>query len=253
MQVPAARLALLKNGELKGTELRKFTTDINRLSRLLEQVDVKDIVKLAEKAKVKEEGAIEIPPIRMATVLLEIEGISPLIINALSHGVAEALEEGQFGKAKGPKEKRDRQREFNEARYLDEDGKDCIRGDSLKHALAGAALLVDGVTRTLAEKIVYVQEDMIPIKFKGKLPKMRRDFVRVGGKAGRGSGTLMTRYRPQYHPWSCTFHVDYDMDLLSAEQIINLANRAGYQGGLGEMRPSKSGGNFGRFRVVRGR
>lgn len=250
----ASRLALLKSGELKGAELRSFTSDLKKLDKLLGIVDLKDVVDLAEKAKKKEEGAIEIPPIRMGTIELTIEGVSPLIINALSHGVAESLEEGQFSKkAKGPKAARDRKKEFNAARYLNEGGKDCVRGDSLKHALAGAALLVDGVSRTLAQKILYVKDDMIPIKFKGKLPRMRRDFVRVGGKAGKGSGTLMTRYRPEYNPWSCTFLVDYDTDLLSAEQIINLANRAGYQGGIGEWRPSQSGGNFGRFRVVRGR
>lgn len=250
----ATRLAMLKKGELEGVDLRSFTSDIKRLDKLLGLVDLKDVVDLAEKAKKKEEGAIEIPPIRMGVLELTIQGISPLIVNALSHGVAASLEEGQFSqKAKGPKEKRDREKEFNAARYLDDDGKDCVRGDSLKHALAGAALLVDGVTRTLAQKILYVQDDMIPIKFKGKKPRMRRDFVRVGGKAGKGSGTLMTRYRPEYQPWSCVFHIHYDIDLLSAEQIINLANRAGYQGGIGEWRPSQSGGNFGRFKVLSGR
>ena len=250
----ASRLAMLKKGDLEGADLRSFTSDLKKLDKLLGLVDLKDVVDLAERAKKKEESAIEIPPIRMGTLELTIEGISPLIINALSHGVAASLEEGQFSKkAKGPRAARDREQEFNSARYLDDDGKDCVRGDSLKHALAGAALLVDGVTRTLAQKILYIQEDMIPIKFKGKKPKMRRDFVRVGGKAGKGSGTLMTRYRPAYSPWSCSFHIDYDTDLLSAEQIINLANRAGYQGGIGEWRPSQSGGNFGRFKVVRGR
>ena len=73
---------------------------------------------------------------------------------------------------------------------------------------------------------------------------MREDIVRVG----MGSADL--RFRPVYDPWAINLRVTYDADLLNAETIFNLFERAGFGIGLGEWRPEK-GGEWGRFRVAR--
>jgi hypothetical protein len=56
------------------------------------------------------------------------------------------------------------------------------------------------------------------------------------------------RYRHQFNQWEVDIEVDYDTDLLQVQDIINLAERAGFGGGIGEWRPEK-GGEFGRYRV----
>ena len=79
------------------------------------------------------------------------------------------------------------------------------------------------------------------IRIKGE-PTMREDMVKVG----MGSADL--RYRAEFKEWSMTFQVRYNRSMLTAEQIINLFNIAGFGNGIGEWRPQRNGA-FGMFHV----
>ena len=47
-------------------------------------------------------------------------------------------------------------------------------------------------------------------------------------------------------PWSCTFEVDVDDEVIDQSQLLEWLDIAGRQIGLGDWRPEKSG-MFGRF------
>jgi len=88
----------------------------------------------------------------------------------------------------------------------------------------------------------HVIGDLIPIKC-AKGPKMRTDMVRIG------QGTSDVRYRPEYKDWSCELPIEYNANVISAEQIVNMFNTAGFSTGVGEWRPER-GGQYGMFKVV---
>jgi hypothetical protein len=66
---------------------------------------------------------------------------------------------------------------------------------------------------------------------------MREDAVKVG------MGTADLRYRGEFWPWHARVLVRYNARVLSAEQILNLINHAGFGVGVGEWRPERDGLN----------
>jgi hypothetical protein len=72
---------------------------------------------------------------------------------------------------------------------------------------------------------------------------MREDMVRVG------MGTADIRYRGEFKQWFTTIAVKYNANVMSAEQILNLMQTAGFAVGVGEWRPERDG-QFGRFHVA---
>ncbi len=119
----------------------------------------------------------------------------------------------------------------------------------LKKAMVSAVSAVEGVTMTLARQAFHVKgvnlNDYLEIQAS---PEMRDDIVRIGGK-GPGTGTPSHRYRGAFDPWSAVVKIEFNNGVISAEQLVNLLNNAGFGVGLGEDRPGKSGGSWGRFHV----
>ena len=54
--------------------------------------------------------------------------------------------------------------------------------------------------------------------------------------------------RPEFENWGAEISFDYDADLLTIHDVINLTNRAGFSVGIGEWRPEKNG-EHGTFEV----
>ena len=71
---------------------------------------------------------------------------------------------------------------------------------------------------------------------------MRSDMVRIG------MGIADIRFRAQFVQWSVTLQLQFNRAAISAEQIVNLFDAAGFAVGVGEHRPQKDGSN-GLFRV----
>lgn len=64
-------------------------------------------------------------------------------------------------------------------------------------------------------------------------------------------GTADIRYRGEFREWSADLAIRFNASVLSAEQITNLFNMAGFGVGVGEWRPERSG-SFGMFHVATG-
>lgn len=186
---------------------------------------------------------IKAPNIRLMTVT--IKGTAPLIFHKWSEKVKKQMLEKQMKKANKGREARDPQKEYEESFYYDKDGKIAFPALCIKLAIVAASRNIEGLAMTLLRGAVFVKGDsegLIPVEFKEK--RMREDMVRTGG-IGRGADL---RFRGEVSDWKMTFLIKFNEDVLSAEQVMNLLQIAGFASGLGEWRPERDG-DFGTFEL----
>lgn len=205
----------------------------------------KTTVSIKKPDKTKQPATVEIPDIETQVITLHIVGRSPLLVNNFSTKTKTELEDKRKGEvtsagrgraARVPKE------EFDNARILDKDGRDCIYGRWIKAAIVTAAGMTQKmVPKTTVRQTVFVTDELVVIE--SKKPRMRTDMVRVGKWPNKQPDV---RYRAEYLDWSMTFQVEFEPRMVPLPQLIYLIRRAGLNVGLCEWRPEKSG-ELGRF------
>ena len=66
-------------------------------------------------------------------------------------------------------------------------------------------------------------------------------------------GSADMRFRPQYKKWYCLVPVQIAKGSMTAQQVIDLANRAGFHCGICEWRPfskKSKNGSYGMFKIA---
>ncbi|QCG93967.1 hypothetical protein E6C67_08445 [Azospirillum sp. TSA2s] len=195
--------------------------------------------------------AIELPRLNVQMLQITLVGDAPLICHAWSEKAKEMMLNKQMGKANAGKEKKVPERDFMESLYWltdkpTENSFEVPAGSrfgfpavGFKAAAVSACRFVDGIKMTEVRGAFHIIGDMIEIK---GTPTPREDMVRVG------MGTADIRYRGEFREWTADMTVRYNANALSAEQIVNLFNVAGFGVGVGEWRPERDG-SFGMFHV----
>ncbi len=199
--------------------------------------------------------AIELPRLAIETIEIPIIGDSPLIVHKFSEKAKKQMLDKQMKKASAGKEAKDPWRDFVESMYwldgmpdapTEEDvtkGRFGFPAVGFKAAAVTACTSIGSITKVAARQAFHVEGEFIEIK--GAPPSMREDIARVG------MGTADLRYRGEFDPWSATLTVKYNANLMSAEQVVNLFETAGFAVGVGEWRPERDG-PYGRFHVAKG-
>lgn len=194
---------------------------------------------------------IELPKMNIQVMNIRLMGDSPLISHKWSQKAKRQILDKNMKKAKAAKEALDPFFEFCESMYwlsempahptqTDVDGAAFgFPAVAFKAAAVDACSHVDGITKVEARGAFHIQGDMVKIQ---GAPALREDMVRIG------MGTADIRYRGEFKEWSVEFLVRFNANVLSAEQIVNLFNTAGFAIGVGEWRPQKDG-SFGMFHV----
>jgi hypothetical protein len=188
----------------------------------------------------KVETVITLPKLNLQMIEITIVGDSPLICHAWSKKAKAQMLAKQTKQAKQAKEAKDPHQDYLDSLYPLPSGGYGFPAVAFKSSAVDACSHVDGVTKVEARGAFHLVGDMVPIEGE---PRMREDMVRIG------MGTADIRYRGEFPEWSAKFVVRYNANVLSAEQIVNLFNTAGFSIGVGEWRPQKDG-SFGMFRVA---
>lgn len=167
-----------------------------------------------------------------------IVGTTPLILHKWSEKAIAMIRDKQMKKAVSAKGAKDPEAEFNGARYISAEGWDGAPAVAFKAAMVGACRQTGkAISMTLAQRLFFVvPEAYLPdgtplVRIYGE-PRIHESMVRVG------QGIADIRYRPIYMPWSANLRIQYNADVISAEQVVNLLQLAGLAEGVGEWRPS---------------
>lgn len=194
----------------------------------------------ATEEKKPEAAKVELPTINVRRLAVRVVGKTPLITHAWSEKALKQMRDKQQKRAKMAKEAKDPVAEFNGAKYLDSKGRDCVRAAFFKNAIVSACRYAEDLKMTVIRGALFVEGDLLPIQYKECV--MREDTVRVG------MGTADLRYRPEYQDWAVDMVLEYNANVLTSEQVLNLVRLAGFSVGICEWRPEKNG-DFGRFDI----
>lgn len=201
----------------------------------------------------KSTATIELPALNIETLSVPLIGDSSLIVHAWSEKAIKQMADKQQKKASAGREAKDPWAEFCGSMYwLDtkptkptEEDVEAARfgfpAIAFKAAAVTACTSIGGITKVAARQAFHVEGEFIEIK--GGPPSMREDVCRVG------MGTADLRYRGEYWPWSVDLTVKFNANLMSAAQVVNLFQTAGFAVGVGEWRPERDGPH-GRFHVA---
>lgn len=198
-----------------------------------------------------DDQVIVIPQIRRQTVVFHIIGQSPLILNRMSRKAWGELLAPRGRKTSADKQatlKHDPLTEFRDSAnvFSSEEAPVllAIMSSAFKGAMGTAALDLPGsVKKTQIGRLVYVENDLCPIY---GIPKVFMAITRSADMAH----TPDVRTRAIVPRWAARVEVTFVSPNLTQQAIANLLVAAGTTCGVGDWRPEKGKGAYGRFTVV---
>ena len=188
---------------------------------------------------------------------ITVSGVSPIIHHngaagldtrsAVSREIA-AIAAKRGGNRTAADDERLRELEAQRSLWLDESGAPTIPAAAIRSSIEAGArkrkqgTQVRGGLVVLSSAFKYDKK-----KYGADVEKLGRSTQYTVPVVVKSSRILRTRARFDM-PWSCTFEVDVDDELIDQSQLLEWLDIAGRQIGLGDWRPEKSG-MFGRFTV----
>jgi hypothetical protein len=183
---------------------------------------------------------IVLPRLDIQQIRIRLVGDTPLICHRWSEKAKKQILNKQMGTADAGKAHKDPDADYRESLYPLPGGGYGFPAIAFKNAAVTACTsLGKAITKVAARQAFHVMGELVPIEGE---PRMREDMVRVG------MGTADIRFRGEFPEWSATITVRFNARVLSAEQIVNLFNIAGFAVGIGEWRSEKDG-QYGLFHV----
>lgn len=175
-------------------------------------------------------------------------GESPLIVHSFSAKARQELLLPPKAKNRAAKEttlKHDPYAEFGNCIYRMPANSPTFIGmpsAAFKRALSTAALDTPGATKSQIGRLCYIEGELVPVF---GLPRMFMAMVRSSDI----NRTPDVRTRAIIPEWCAKFDVSHS-SALSPKAIVTLMDAAGKTCGVGDWRPEKGSGSYGRFRVA---
>jgi len=200
-------------------------------------------------------------PVRK-TMIVEIEGITPLIHERFSDKSKKQMADKHAQKAKAGRPKRDPEQDFRDSLIVfkrDKKGRPTkygVKAQWLKLAMAFVAKEDKEGTRVYRNVQVgktLFPDELLPLVIKNGDPHMRiGEDGNPGDTVRNANGSADIRYRGEFSPgWRVKVPITFNSNRISEEQILAWLDEAGTASGIGGWRPQK-GGQCGMFRIVEG-
>ena len=205
-----------------------------------------------DKKNKKQEEKIELKPLKIGRLRVVIGGDS-LLMNNLGSVAKKVLESYQKSEVKDTKKsvkKIDPEKDFNEKIHKTFNGKVgfpvCGVKKGMQTVVCRLGLPQSVISGQMIKDTLFVfgsgkDIDITPIKF---------DKMIKNSQWGRIMGRPVLITRPEFIKWSCEVVIEYNIEVLSAEKILNILNWAGFHKGLGDYRP-ENGGSYGKYKVIK--
>lgn len=191
----------------------------------------------------------------MGEVTIQIEGISPLIMNQFSHKMRDEILKKQMGGGKTkPPAKNPEQCMLDALHVIGKKPKTIEDLDKTRFGFPAVAFKsamvrmakMSGVPMTDARLMFWVNtDDGELVEIFSDVPEMRVDTARI-------QNTCDIRIRPEFKNWKAKLRIGYAGLQINAEQIVAWVADAGMLNGIGEMRPGgrQSSGVCGMWKIV---
>ena len=195
----------------------------------------------------QETAEIKVMPLRRGSARLRIIGTTPLFQNRMANKVKEQLLVGSRKKTKAERVeiKHNPLDEFRSSAEILPAGPTSLglRVTAVKAAMCTAALETAGLTKTSAQRLIFMPGDFAPLY---GTPQLRMDVVRSADI----NKTPDVRTRAFLPVWGAEIEIQYIVPQLSVASVVSLLCNAGVLVGVGDFRQEKGKGAFGSFRVI---
>lgn len=190
--------------------------------------------------KANKKVVVEMKPLQKTSMTVRIKGLTPLLMEKMDMRVVERYDKKKSGKI-AEKDTESEEDKVEAKIWYTEEGNVGFPASAFMKGMVEVAPYLDMYKKTVLSG-VRVNGGIIPIEFKKQ--KLNTTYGRTSGISKSPRKII----RPEFTDWSCTLNIVYDASILSAEQVINLINRAGFHMGLGGYRPQCSG-SYGQYEV----
>lgn len=196
----------------------------------------------------KPEEVVSVIEVVQGTINLNVLGTSPLICNRMSEKARRELLLPSGRKTTAEKAsslKHDPIAEFRASPYILSKGPTLIglMASAFKGAMGTAALDLPGATKSKIGRLVYVEGEYVSIF---GTPKLYMSIVRSADM----NKTPDVRTRAILPEWACRIAISFVEPVIRQTAVVNLLAAAGITAGVGDWRPEKGKGAFGRFKIV---
>lgn len=196
----------------------------------------------------KAETEIYVPPLHRGVIKLRIIGQTPMFQNRMAAKAKRQLLVGGRKKTAADKAniKHSPLDEYRDSMEMFPGGEPTalgLRVVAVKAAMCTAALETAGITKTSAQRLLFMPGDLAPLY---GVPQLRMDVVRSADI----NRTPDVRTRAFIPRWGAEVEVHHILPQLPVSSVVALAANAGVLVGVGDFRQEKGKGSFGSFRVI---
>jgi hypothetical protein len=183
-------------------------------------------------------------PLQIGTIKIKVIGTSPFLPEPMDMAVLE-----KYNKIKSKqtytKDDISEEEKVKAKLYHTQDGQIGILARAFYNSMIRASSYLfdikQGGMRNIKEGVTIVG-DVLPLKFK------KQEVLTHWGRTSGMKGSPRKIMRNAFYDWSVDLEIQYNQNNLSAEQIVNVLNWAGFHIGVGGFRKERTG-NFGAFTV----
>jgi hypothetical protein len=193
---------------------------------------------------------VAIGGINVQKMNLTLVGTSPLICNRFSEENEKKMIDKQTKSAgaKAGRAAKDPEADFRKSLYVMKDGRYGFPASGFKQTAVGACTFSDDFKKTQMRGAFHIiaDDDEGLVHITG-VPVRRQDRVKLNGIGG----TTDIHFRGMFPVgWTATLHIKYNANAISAAQLVQIFEVAGFSIGVGDWRPQRNG-SFGMFEVAK--